>query len=53
MTLKNIEVALALLLVLLAGFFLWDLSYVNGAIAATIAILVSVMLYVHSERLSA
>jgi hypothetical protein len=47
---RKLEVAIALLLIPVAGFCLWDFSYVTGAIDSTIALALSGGLYMHSER---
>jgi hypothetical protein len=47
---RELEATLALLLVPVAAFCLWDFSYFSGAIAATIALALSTGLYIHSER---
>jgi hypothetical protein len=47
---SQLEVAIALILIPVAGFCLWDFSYVTGAVASSIALAFSIGLYMHSER---
>ena len=47
---RELEVAIALILIPIAGFCLWDFSYVAGAVASAIALGLSIALYMHSER---
>ena len=47
---RQTEVALALILIPVSGLCLWALSYWTGAITATIALAISTVLYMHSER---
>ena len=47
---REIEVALALIFIVISGFCLWEFSYVTGAITATAAQAFAIGLYIHSER---
>lgn len=47
---RELEVALALIFIVISGFCLWDFSYVTGAVTATVAQALAIGLYMHSER---
>ena len=47
---RELEVALALICIVISGFCLWYFSYITGAIAATIAQAFAIGFYMHSER---
>jgi hypothetical protein len=47
---REVEVAIALILIPIAAFCLWDFSYVTGAVASAIVLGLSIGLYMHSER---
>jgi F0F1-type ATP synthase assembly protein I len=47
---RELEAALALIFIVISGYCLWAMSYVTGALAATIAQAIAVGLYIHSQR---
>ena len=47
---RELEVAIALILIPVSGLCLWYFSFYTGAITSTIALAFSIGLYMHSER---
>ena len=47
---REVEAALALILIVISFICLWSLSYVTGAVAASVAQALAIGVYVHSER---